>query len=413
MSDTPLGLFQGYGIELEYMIVDAGTLDALPVSDRILKHAAGDIVSEVELGDTAWSNELVLHVIELKTNGPAPSLEALPQVFEADVSRINKFLRSSGGRLLSTAMHPWFDPSLETQLWPHEYNAVYEQFNRIFDCRGHGWSNLQSMHINLPFSGDEEFGRLHAAIRLVLPLLPAIAASSPYVERRATGVLDNRLYFYRSNSRRIPSATGKVIPEPVYTREDYHREILEPIWAETAPLDPRGVLRHEWANARGAIARFDRDAIEIRVIDIQECPQADLAIAAATVAVLQAMVAERWMPLAAQRQFPVDALHGIFLAAMIEGESAMISDRDLLDAFGFPAARRTTAAELWRHLIGEVQAAGLLADRWKEPLQVILQEGTLARRLLRAVGPEGRPERIGEVYRNIASCLHQGRLFRA
>ena len=36
--------------------------------------------------------------------------------------------------------------------------------------------------LNLPFSSDEEFGRLHAAIRLLLPLLPALAASSPLVE---------------------------------------------------------------------------------------------------------------------------------------------------------------------------------------------------------------------------------------
>jgi hypothetical protein len=32
------------------------------------------------------------------------------------------------------------------------------------------------------------------------------------------------------------------------------------------------VLRHEWVNARGAIARFDRSAIEIRVLDVAECP---------------------------------------------------------------------------------------------------------------------------------------------
>ena len=50
---------------------------------------------------------------------------------------------------------------------------MYEAYDRIFDCRGHGWANLQAVHLNLPFSGDEEFGRLHAAIRLVLPIMPA------------------------------------------------------------------------------------------------------------------------------------------------------------------------------------------------------------------------------------------------
>ena len=109
---------------------------------------------------------------------------------------------------MPTAMHPWMDPHAEARLWPHEYNAVYAAFNRIFDCRGHGWSNLQSTHINLPFRGDEEFGRLHAAIRLVLPIIPGVAASSPAADGRLSGLLDSRLDAYRSNARRIPSISS-------------------------------------------------------------------------------------------------------------------------------------------------------------------------------------------------------------
>ncbi|MCC7380735.1 MAG: glutamate--cysteine ligase [Deltaproteobacteria bacterium] len=419
-EQAPLGLFQGYGIELEYMIVRADTLDVLPVSDQILAHAAGEIVSEVELGATAWSNELVLHVLELKTNGPAPALEPLPALFQADVARINAFLAGIGGsggsdgiggRLLPTAMHPWFDPEEETRLWPHDYSAVYEQFDRIFGCRGHGWSNLQSMHLNLPFADDAEFGRLHAAIRLVLPILPALAASSPFVENKPTGILDNRLAFYRINSARIPAVTGRIVPEPVYTEADYTREILERIWAETAPNDPQGILRHEWANARGAIARFDRQAIEIRVLDIQEHPRADLAIAAAIVATLKALIAERWQELERQQRFPVEPLHAILLSTMLEGESAVISDREYLDALGFPPATRTTAGELWAHLIGS--AGDLLPAVWRPALEPILREGTLARRILRAVGSEARIERIREVYAALAGCLSRGEPFSA
>jgi len=56
------------------------------------------------------------------------------------------------------------------------------------------------------------------------------------------------------------------------------REILAPLYAEMHPLDPEGILCHEWLNSRGAIARFDRNAVEIRLVDVQECPLADLAI---------------------------------------------------------------------------------------------------------------------------------------
>ena len=52
---------------------------------------------------------------------------------------------------------------------------------------------------------------LHAAVRLVLPLLPAIPAASPVVNARVTGRLDNRIEMYCVNQARIPSITGQVI----------------------------------------------------------------------------------------------------------------------------------------------------------------------------------------------------------
>src|SRR5690606_24570983 len=70
MTAKKLSLFEGFGIELEYMIVDRERLDVLPAADRVLEREAGAPVHEVEVGPVAWSNELVAHVIEIKTNGP-------------------------------------------------------------------------------------------------------------------------------------------------------------------------------------------------------------------------------------------------------------------------------------------------------------------------------------------------------
>lgn len=401
-----LHLFEAYGIELEYMIVDRTTLQARPIADLLLEDFAGGPASDLSFGDTAWSNELVQHVIELKTDGPAPRLSGLAELFQRDLRRINGALEQRGAAILPTAMHPWFDPAVETKIWPHEYTEVYRTFDRIFDCRGHGWSNLQSMHINLPFTGADEFGRLHAAIRLVLPLLPALAASSPLVEGRVTGLLDNRLAYYRMNSRRIPSATGQVIPEQVFTPEDYQREILERIWTDTAPLDPEGLLRHEFANARGAIARFDRGAIEIRVIDVQECPAADLAIAELCCAVVQALVEQRLCDTARQKSFEVPPLHTLFLSTMVQGESAVISDRDYLSALAFPAGqRRCTAQELWTHLLEHLGVP-------RHPsLELLLRQGTLATRILKAIGTQASRGAQEEAYRALLRSAEEGRPF--
>ncbi len=428
-----LHLFEGYGVELEYMLVDRSTLAALPAADRVLEAAAGEITSDVTVGRLCWSNELVLHVIELKTDGPARALSGaagltspageaidLAADFQDGVRRIEEILAPLDARLMPTAMHPWFDPERETRLWPHDYSPVYQAYDRIFGCRGHGWSNLQSAHLNLPFADDEEFGRLHAAIRLVLPLLPALAATSPIVEGRVTGLLDNRLEAYRTNSRRIPSVTGQVIPEPVYTRADYEREILEPIYRDLAPLDPEGVLRDEFANARGAIARFGRGSIEIRLLDVQEAPRADLAVIAAVVGALKLLVAETWSPLAAQQAQPTEPLAALLRQTTRTAEQAVIEDRSYLEQFGFPGAASTvapTAGALWRHLVDRAVAAGTLdAEAFGADLELLLTEGPLARRMLRALGALGkdrsRPAQE-RLYRRLCDCLAAGEMFRA
>ncbi|HPF70983.1 MAG TPA: glutamate-cysteine ligase family protein [Candidatus Krumholzibacteria bacterium] len=402
-----LHLFDAYGIELEYMVVDAAGLDVRPLADRVLVDADGAIDDEMDMGDLGWSNELVGHVVELKTNGPAPRLDGLAARFAAGVAEVERRLEPLGARLLGTAMHPWMDPHRETVLWPHGSSAIYESYNRIFDCRGHGWSNLQSTHINLPFAGDDEFGRLHAAIRLVLPLLPALAASSPVVEGRVTGLADNRLEFYRNNQRRVPQLTGRVVPEPMFTRADYEAGILEACYRAIAPHDPQELMRAEWLNSRGAIARFDRGAIEIRVLDIQECPLADIAVASLVVAVIRALCQERWASQAAQQAVPTDPLADLLLAGIRDADRATVDLADLRRCLGLPAGS-STAADAWRRLAAEV--ADAIPVECRPALAHILDRGPLARRILAGL-PEA-PDRaaLRARYGELADCLRAGRL---
>lgn len=403
-DEAAFHLFEVFGVELEYMIVDAESLDVRPVTDRVLYEVAGEFVSEFELGEIAWSNELALHVIELKTNGPARSLDGLADAFQSQVSRINTLLQPWGACLMPTAMHPWMNPDNELKLWPHEYNPIYEAYNRIFDCRGHGWANLQSVHLNLPFANDAEFGRLHAAIRLLLPILPALAASSPVIDGKLSGLADNRLDVYRGNSQRVPSISADVIPEAVFTRADYEREIFQRMYNDIAPLDPAGELQHEWLNSRGAIARFDRNAIEIRVLDIQECPAADLAICQAVADVLKAMTAERWTNTAEQQSVGVPPLVHIFTASVRDAEQAVIEDAAYLAQFGLPAAS-ITAQDLWRHVVSEIGRPTVDND----PLNIILSQGPLSRRIERAL--HGDLARLKPVYGDLCKCLAEGKMF--
>ncbi len=409
-------LFEGYGIELEYMIVDRKSLDVMPIADRILEAPDGKIVSEIERGEIAWSNELVLHVIELKTNGPAKSFSGLGDLFHRNLTEIDGILESMGGRLMPSAAHPWMNPMTETRIWPHEYSPIYGAYDRIFGCQGHGWSNLQSMHINLPFADDDEFGRLHAAIRLLMPILPAIAASSPVLDRRHEGFLDARMEVYRHNADLIPAIAGHIIPEPVFSRKAYEEVIFRPMYRAIAPHDPENVLRDEFLNSRGAIARFERNAIEIRVLDINETPYADIGIAALISAALRTLVQEEWSDYETQQGFGVEPLSEIFLKVIRDAEDAAIDLPGYAAAFGYPGAAngsslKITAKDLWAHISESCREMAQLDGKTGGAIECILETGPLARRILKALDRDYRQERLHEVYLALCESLSAGQMF--
>lgn len=411
MSDKALHLFEAIGLEMEYMIVDRRSLSVLPIADRVLAAVAGQIVSEVEVGALSWSNELVLHVLELKTNGPAFSLTGLGKEFERHVKKINAILHPMGGRLMPTACHPWMNPLTETVLWPHDYSPVYEAYDRIFGCRGHGWSNLQSTHINLPFDGDDEFAALHAAIRLLLPIMPALTASSPVLDGKPTGFMDSRMEVYRHNSALIPSVAGRIVPEPVYSYDGYERDIIQPMFADIAPQDPAGVLQHEFLNSRGAIARFDRGAIEIRVLDVQECPQADTAIACLMTAVLKKLCREYWGPVEKIKNIATGPLADLFLAVIKDADATIIDNQAFLETFGLAGRGPQTTRQIWSHLLESCLGDGDIDSETSKPVETILEKGCLARRILEAVGKDERPEKLHRVYADLCDCLADGRMY--
>lgn len=406
VAARPLGAFAGYGLEIEYMIVDRASLDVRPIADRLLQIAAGHATTEVERGEIGWSNELALHVIELKNLRPLPVLDWLPDAFAAEIATIDALLAPLGAQLMPGAMHPWMDPRRETHLWPHANAEIYRAFDRLFDCRRHGWSNVQSMHLNLPFGDADEFARLHAAIRLALPILPALAASSPWAERRPSGYQDFRLALYRDHQRALPASMGECIPDPALSPAQYRADIIEPMYRQLAAhadgLDEdAAALRHEWLDVRGAAPRFARNAIEIRVLDVQECPSADCAVAAATAALVRRIYEAPELP-----ALPTADLLVPFAACIRDGERALLDDPAYLARLGLHE-RRGRAGELWQRLIEELARDGLLAPRWLPALRHILWHGTLARRIERAV--DGQPIRLPAVYRTLCECLRQNR----
>ena len=402
----PHHLFEVYGIEIERMVVDAQTLAVKPVVDSILADFAQAAVGveDVEDGAIAWSNELVAHVVEAKNNGPVAALEGVAAAFAASTKKMLDVAKRHGARFMPTGMHPWMDPRTETRIWPHASSVYYNEYHRIFDCHRHGWANLQSVHLNLPFEGEDEFGRLMAAVRIVLPLIPALAASTPIVEGRTNGRLDNRLDHYKTNAERTPSMAGDIIVEPIFEMERYEREVLAPITRELEEVGTlTSMIARDWTNARGAIARFERSAIEVRLIDAQECNHADVGVAALVAVAIQKLCEEQPSSTNTQRSARQSSLIAQLDRCVAEGPDARLSST-LVEVLGNRALR--SAGDFW----------SMVTESWfdgpaeVEPyIDVIRRHGTLAQRILAATqtatGADPERAQLVKVYERLCDAL--------
>lgn len=394
-------IFSVQGIEIEYMLVDRDTLDVKPYSDQILKYLAKDKqVNEVALGDISISNELVMHVLELKNNGPKPPTPLVGQQFHQAILKLQPILESLNLKLLPTGAHPWMNPRTETHRWPYGNKSIYKKYDSIFNCEGHGWANLQCMHVNLPFANDYEFNQLHNTVRLILPLLPALAASTPLLDGKITGMLDSRLSFYEKNQQKIPSISGQIIPEFISSQEQYKNEILQPMYQDIRPFDPEGILQHEWLNSRGAIPKFDYMALEIRILDSQECVKADIAIAHVIQAILKS-----WLdtaPVGADNECPTENLKIIFDQSIRNGMDVIVDDKILLSYWQLPQ-RNMTLRDVWSLLIERVSPN--LERNTQQVLEHILSQGNLSARILRTLKNNFNKSAIKEVYTELSHCL--------
>jgi gamma-glutamyl:cysteine ligase YbdK (ATP-grasp superfamily) len=266
-------------------------LQALPIVDKIIKTYCGKIMNFVELPKFTFGKEMQLHVMEIKANKPFRSPEVDEETMQNAVETLSDFIgKNYHAHLLGTGMHPLLRLG-DTGIWPHRHRKIYEEYGKIFNLNQHGWLNIQSFHLNLPYQKETTGILLHNLLANICPYLPAISASSPIYEGSFRANKDNRLTFYKVNQHEVASITGDVVPEYVSSFNMYHEEIIGRYSRELAKAGAgETLLFKEWVNSRGVIFRFDRSALEIRVMDEQECIKSDVALSCFIRAVLRGLL---------------------------------------------------------------------------------------------------------------------------
>ena len=185
------------------------------------------------------------------------------------------------------------------------------------------------------------------------------------------------------------------------------------------------MLNHFFLNSRGAIARFDRGAIEIRLVDIQECPNADIAIVELEIATLKAIVngkfaASRENASAANsvprtlkeyreflRNFDTTRLAELLAKTTKDAENATINWQEYLSVFGMDSA--VTAGDIWKHIYSVVKND--LTEVSQSFMEKMLERGTLSSALYKVLGDAPAHEAFVTEYKKLADCLAHNRLY--
>ncbi|MFL5385647.1 MAG: glutamate-cysteine ligase family protein [Longimicrobiaceae bacterium] len=407
-GEKPYRAFEVAGMELEYPTVDRD-LNVVSLVEPAFRVLAGHGTSDVELGALGFSNEIADHVFEVKTTAPVRSLREAEEILYEGVQRFSAVLRAEfDARLMPTGMHPWFDPR-RGRLWTRSGGKIYGTYARLFDVKTHGWMNVQASHLNLPFGDERETMAMHTAAALLVPYLPALAASTPMHDGDLRPTADSRLAWILEHQARIPESCGEIVPEYVESFADYRRCILAPMYAALDRLaDDAAAIRHEFLNARGAVLKSSRRAMEVRVLDTQECVKMDAAIAAFVRASLKHL-AKR--VLAGKVELPPHAvLVEDFRATVRDGAAACVRAPHLAVERG--AGGRAEARTVLRALLGEAEGSARKDEaEYMELVGRVIEAGSLSERIRAALRPceEGPEEDFTEaarrIYIELMDCL--------
>lgn len=172
------------------------------------------------------------------------------------------------------------------------------------------------------------------------------------------------------------------------------------------PHDPQGILQYEWLNSRAAIPKFEYKAIEIRILDSQECVQADIAIALTIHAILKywSMKSSYYL----DNPCETKRLKTVYEETVNAGFQVQIEDAELARQWLLPK-RSMSVRSIWSHLIEKISHE--LDYTTQKTLEFILNHGNLSERLLNACGNEINHATLTRTYRQLSHCLLANQLF--
>lgn len=120
------------------------------------------------------------------------------------------------------------------------------------------------------------------------------------------------------------------------------------------------------------------------MIDLQECPKADIAVAVLIIETLKLLVNEELVSLEDQKNWHEDELFIIFNDVIKDAETAQLCNLKYLALFD--VEETCSAGDLWKIIFEKVKDN--ISAKHLETLEFLLKNGSLSSRILTAIGED-------------------------
>jgi glutamate---cysteine ligase / carboxylate-amine ligase len=187
------------GLEEEFAIVDPRTLE--------LEHRFEDVYAACQADEVlaeSAAGELIASEIEIRS-GRAESFAEAVALQRERRERLFALVAGMGLALAATGTHPWADYRDQRIIDTPHYNRLRREL---------GWvaqrNNTWSLHLHMGIRGADRAIAVCDRLRQDLPLLLAVSANSPFLDRRDTGLHSVRTEIFTRTFPRcgVPSPFG-------------------------------------------------------------------------------------------------------------------------------------------------------------------------------------------------------------
>jgi glutamate---cysteine ligase / carboxylate-amine ligase len=165
------------GLEEEFAILDPQTLE--------LEHRFEDVIAACrrdEVLSESAAGELIAAEVEIRSGRSESFAEAVERQRERR-ARLFERVGGLGLALAATGTHPWADYLDQRIIDTPHYNRLRHEL---------GWvaqrNNTWSLHLHMGVRGADRAIAVCDHLRELLPLLLAVSANSPFLDRRDTGL---------------------------------------------------------------------------------------------------------------------------------------------------------------------------------------------------------------------------------